>query len=109
MVKCGVVKKKTLFIPAQMPRGGAANKLEGKWKVSLCLVAPPQAAAGYSTNSSICTENRNSYRKVHTERLTSTTGIQIGQTVFIPKGSPTSFVGCVGSKLYLQTGITGKK
>ena len=26
--------------------GGAANKLEGKWKVSLCLVAPPQAAAG---------------------------------------------------------------
>ena len=34
--------------------GGAANKLEGKWKVSLCLVAPPQAAAGYSTNSSFC-------------------------------------------------------
>jgi len=35
-------------------RGGAANKLEGKWKVSLYLVAPPQAAAGYSTKSSIC-------------------------------------------------------
>ena len=34
--------------------GGAANKLEGKWKLSLCLVAPPQAAAGYSTNSSFC-------------------------------------------------------
>ena len=34
--------------------GGAANKLEGKWKVSLCLVAPPQADAGYSTNSSFC-------------------------------------------------------
>ena len=24
----------------------AANKLEGKWKVSLCLVAPPQAVVG---------------------------------------------------------------
>ena len=34
--------------------GGAANKLEGKWKVSLCLVAPSQAAAVYNTNSSIC-------------------------------------------------------
>ena len=34
--------------------GGAANKLEGKRKVSLYLVAPPQAAAGYCTNSSIC-------------------------------------------------------
>jgi len=33
---------------------GAANKLEGKWKVSLYLVAPPQAAAGYSTTSSFC-------------------------------------------------------
>ena len=34
--------------------GGAANKVEGKWKVSLCLVAPPQAAAGYSINSRFC-------------------------------------------------------
>ena len=34
--------------------GGAANKLEGKWKVSLCLFAPPQAAAGYGTNSGFC-------------------------------------------------------
>ena len=34
--------------------GGAANKLEGKWKVSLCLVAPPQAAAEYGINSSFC-------------------------------------------------------
>ena len=34
--------------------GGAANKLEGKWKVSLCLVAPPLAAAVYSANSSFC-------------------------------------------------------
>ena len=32
----------------------AANKLEGKWKVSPCLVAPPHAAAGYSTKSGIC-------------------------------------------------------
>ena len=34
--------------------GGAANKLEGKWKVSFCLVAPPQAAAEYGINSSFC-------------------------------------------------------
>ena len=34
------------------PSPRTANKLEGKWKVSLCLVAPPQAAAGNSTNSS---------------------------------------------------------
>ena len=34
--------------------GGAANTLEDKWKVSLYLVAPPQAAAGYSTTSSFC-------------------------------------------------------
>ena len=34
--------------------GGAANKLEGKRKVSLCLVAPPLAAAEYSANSSFC-------------------------------------------------------
>ena len=31
-----------------------ANKLEGKWKVSLCLVAPPQVAAEYGINSSFC-------------------------------------------------------
>ena len=43
--------------------GGAANKMEGKRKVSLYLVAPPQAAAVYSTNSSICwrTTFRNNY------------------------------------------------
>ena len=34
--------------------GGVTNKLEGKWKVFLCLVAPRQAAAGYSTNRSFC-------------------------------------------------------
>ena len=34
--------------------GGAANKLEGKWKVSLCFVALPHAGAGCSTNSSFC-------------------------------------------------------
>ena len=34
--------------------GGAANKLEGKWKVSFCLVAPPQADAEYGINSSFC-------------------------------------------------------
>lgn len=33
---------------------GAANKLEIKWKVSLYVVAPPQAAVGYTTNSSFC-------------------------------------------------------
>ena len=34
--------------------GGAANKMEGKLKVSLYLVAPPQAAARYRTNGSFC-------------------------------------------------------
>ena len=33
---------------------GAAKKNEGKLKVSLYLVAPPSAAAVYSTNSSFC-------------------------------------------------------
>ena len=32
----------------------AANNLEGKWKVSICVVASPQAAAGYGTNNSFC-------------------------------------------------------
>jgi len=34
--------------------GGAANKMEGKRKFFLYLVAPPRAAVGYSTNSSFC-------------------------------------------------------
>ena len=33
---------------------GSANKLEGKWQVSLCFVAPTQAAAEYDINSSFC-------------------------------------------------------
>ena len=31
--------------------GGAADKLEGEWQVSLCLVAPPQAAADNSVST----------------------------------------------------------
>jgi len=75
MVKYGVVRKKTLFTPALMSvlmvfggphlplafqffcgpgRRWGAKKLEGKWKVFHCLVAPPQAAPGYGANSSIC-------------------------------------------------------
>ena len=38
--------------PSTCPR--AALKLEGKWKVSLCLVLPPQAAAGCSTSGNFC-------------------------------------------------------
>ena len=34
--------------------GGSANKLEGRWQVSLCFVAPTQAAAEYDINSSFC-------------------------------------------------------
>ena len=38
----------TFHLPSNLFAGrgkaGAANKLEGKWKGSLCLVAPPQAA-----------------------------------------------------------------
>ena len=48
----------TFHLPSNLfaARGdrGAANKSEGKWKVSFCLVAPPQAAAGYGTNSGFC-------------------------------------------------------
>ena len=43
-------------LPFCLQPGGrrTANKMEGKWKVFLYLVAPPQAGGVYSVNSSFC-------------------------------------------------------
>ena len=55
MVLCGPLLPLAFqFVCGPGGGGELANKLEDMWKVSLCLVAPPQAAAGYSTNSSSC-------------------------------------------------------
>ena len=54
MVFCGPHLPLAFQFVCGPPSPRAANKLEGKWKVSLCLVAPPQAAAEYDINSSIC-------------------------------------------------------
>ena len=35
-------------------RRGGRKQIGRQWKVSLCLVAPPQAAAEYGINSSFC-------------------------------------------------------
>ena len=43
----------SILFPARSERG-AANKMEGKQKGPPSLVPLPQAAAGYSTNSSFC-------------------------------------------------------
>ena len=42
----------TFHLPSNLL--AAQGEGEGKWKVSLCLVAPPEATAEYSTTSSFC-------------------------------------------------------
>ena len=54
MVFCGPHHPLAFHFVCGPGGGGEANKLEGKWKVCFCLVALPQGAAGFSTNSSFC-------------------------------------------------------
>ena len=42
-----------LFSPPPLPLPRAASKLEGKWEISLFLVAPPQVPAGRRIDSGL--------------------------------------------------------